>query len=113
MVTPLLDNSFPVPYVESHSFQLRAYLYQARDLYGSDKSCLSDPYAIVSFGNHSQRSAIKKQTLCPIWNETLIVRELKIYGDINFIKECQKIESITVSLWDEDKVCMCSLSLYI
>ncbi len=35
------------------------------------------------------------------------MRELKIYGDINFIKECQKIESITVSLWDKDKVCMC------
>lgn len=36
-----------VHYVEKHVFQLRAHIYQARSLIGSDASGLSDPYACV------------------------------------------------------------------
>ena len=33
----------------SYKYQLRAYIYQARDLYASDDSGLSDPYVPVSY----------------------------------------------------------------
>ena len=35
-------------------FQLRAHMYQARSLIGSDASGLSDPFARVVFGDQSQ-----------------------------------------------------------
>ena len=33
-----------VVFKEAHTYQLRAYIYQARDMYASDKSGLSGKY---------------------------------------------------------------------
>ena len=41
-------------FTERQSFQLRAHMYQARSLIGSDDSGLSDPFARVVFGDQSQ-----------------------------------------------------------
>lgn len=41
-------------------FQLRAYMYQARSLIGSDASGLSDPYAQIIFGEHSAKTQVSK-----------------------------------------------------
>ncbi len=38
---------------EKQVFQLRAHMYQARSLIGSDASGLSDPFARVVFGDQS------------------------------------------------------------
>lgn len=45
----LFGFSFP----EKQTFQLRAHMYQARSLIGSDSSGLSDPFARVLFGDKS------------------------------------------------------------
>jgi len=39
-------------------FQLRAYLYQARSLIGSDESGLSDPFARVIVSNQCRRTQV-------------------------------------------------------
>ena len=44
--------------IDEHKFQLRAHLYQARALIGSDSSGLSDPYAVVTFGEHSAQTKV-------------------------------------------------------
>ena len=84
-------------------FQLRAYLYQARDLYASDRSGLSDPYAIVSFSNHSLCSITVEDTLCPVWNQTIFKRNVKLYGSREFIEGYKEIDCITIQLWDKDQ----------
>ena len=42
-------------------FQLRAHMYQARSLIGSDASGLSDPFARVVFGDQSQCTQVRYQ----------------------------------------------------
>lgn len=53
-------------------FQLRAHIYQGRDLPSGDDSGSSDPYVVVSMGTASIKSQVKDQTCFPVWNETLI-----------------------------------------
>ena len=43
---------------DSYRFQLRAYLYQARSLIGSDDSGLSDPFARVIVSNHCRSTQV-------------------------------------------------------
>ncbi|GFO37984.1 dysferlin [Plakobranchus ocellatus] len=65
----------------AHKYQLRAYLYQARDVIAADDSGLSDPFARVSFLTHSMATEIVKKSLSPTWDQTLIFGEIEIYGD--------------------------------
>jgi len=44
---------------ESYLFQLRAYLYQARSLIGSDESGLSDPFARVIVSNYCRSTQVQ------------------------------------------------------
>jgi len=46
-------------FTDSYLFQLRAYLYQARSLIGSDESGLSDPFARVIVVNHCRSSQVR------------------------------------------------------
>ena len=54
------------------SFQLRAHMYQARGLIGSDDSGLSDPFARVVFADQSLCTQVIDETLSPTWDEMLI-----------------------------------------
>ena len=45
-------------FTDSYVFQLRAYLYQARSLIGSDESGLSDPFARVIVSNQCRRTQV-------------------------------------------------------
>ncbi|XP_063963838.1 myoferlin-like isoform X13 [Lytechinus pictus] len=74
-----------VNYSVSHKYQLRAYIYQARDLIASDSDSFSDPFAYVSFLNRSQQSETIKTTLSPTWDQTLIFDEIEIHGDPKII----------------------------
>ena len=47
-----------VPPPPPQTFQLRAHVYQARSLIGSDSSGLSDPFARVVFGEHSRTTQV-------------------------------------------------------
>ncbi|XP_043245484.1 myoferlin-like isoform X4 [Amphibalanus amphitrite] len=81
-------------------YQLRAYIYQARDLLAGDKTGFSDPYACVSFLNVSQRTEQAKATLCPTWDQTLLYDDLTIHGDPMFILE--QPPQVVIEVFDHD-----------
>lgn len=89
-------------FLELHSFQLRAHMYQARGLIGSDESGLSDPYARVVFSNASLCTQVIDETLNPTWDETLILNEISVYGTIEYIKEQPPV--IVVEIFDQDRM---------
>ncbi|XP_052416116.1 dysferlin isoform X7 [Carassius gibelio] len=81
-------------------YHLRCYLYQARDLLAMDKDSFSDPYAIVSFLHQSQKTVTVRNTLNPIWDQTLIFYEVEIFGD-HLVTE-RNPPHIVVELYDQD-----------
>ncbi|XP_037084352.1 myoferlin-like [Pollicipes pollicipes] len=81
-------------------YQLRAYIYQARDLLAGDKTGFSDPYACVSFLNFSQRTERGRATLCPTWDQTLLYDDLTIHGDPMFILE--QPPQVIIEVFDHD-----------
>lgn len=85
---------------EAYKYQLRAYVYQARDILAMDDSGLSDPFARVSFLTQSLRTENIKKSLCPTWDQTLIFEEIEIHGDPRAI-EAQPPD-IYVELFDHD-----------
>ncbi|XP_066944947.1 myoferlin-like isoform X4 [Macrobrachium rosenbergii] len=85
---------------ERHEYQLRAHIYQARDLPAGDKTGLSDPYAVVSFCNSTQQTDKRSATLCPTWDETLIFDDVKLSGSVG-TTETQPPD-IVVEIFDWD-----------
>lgn len=83
-------------------FQLRAHIYQARSLIGSDASGLSDPFARVIAGEFSKTTQVIDQTLSPTWDELLILEEILIYGISEEIKHDPP--TIIIEIFDQDKV---------
>ncbi|KAJ7305240.1 hypothetical protein JRQ81_011152 [Phrynocephalus forsythii] len=77
MNTPLLFCIFKSPVY----FQLRCYLYQARDLVGTSVKGAADPVAHVSFLHMSQCTRCIPGTLSPVWDQTLVFENIMIYGD--------------------------------
>ncbi|XP_066574431.1 dysferlin isoform X3 [Amia ocellicauda] len=81
-------------------YHLRCYLYQARELIAMDKDSFSDPYAIVSFLHQSQKTVTIRNTLNPVWDQTLIFHEIEIFGDPQVTE--QNPPSIVVEIFDQD-----------
>ncbi|XP_055617396.1 otoferlin-like isoform X1 [Toxorhynchites rutilus septentrionalis] len=98
--------SVPAPsdvrYVEKHVFQMRAHVYQARSLIGSDASGLSDPYATVYITEFSRTTQVIEETLSPTWDEQLVFDEIVIYGAKDEIKKDPP--TIVIEIYDQDKV---------
>ena len=84
------------------TFQLRAHIYQARSLIGSDASGLSDPFARVIAGEFSKTTQVIDETLSPTWDELLIFDEILIYGTGEDI--CRDPPTIVIEIFDQDKV---------
>lgn len=102
-ITP--DNglfNFKGKYNLLQSFQLRAHMYQARSLIGSDASGLSDPFARVIIGEYCKVTQVIDETLSPTWDELLIFDEILIYGTREEIKTDPP--SIIIEIFDQDKV---------
>eukprot|EP00475_Leptophrys_vorax_P032002 TRINITY_DN4892_c1_g1_i3.p1 TRINITY_DN4892_c1_g1~~TRINITY_DN4892_c1_g1_i3.p1 ORF type:complete len:1239 (+),score=404.15 TRINITY_DN4892_c1_g1_i3:101-3817(+) len=51
-------------------YQLRAHIYQARQLEAADLSGTSDPYCVIRCAGQSAQTSIKEQTLNPVWYTT-------------------------------------------
>lgn len=83
-------------------FQMRAHMYQARQLIGSDASGLSDPYACVTFGDQSVSTQVIDETLSPTWDEMLIIKEVEMFGLMEEIFDDPP--TIVVEIFDKDKV---------
>ena len=87
---------------EKLSFQLRAHMYQARSLIGSDASGLSDPFARIAFGDQSVCTQVIEETLSPTWDEMLIIHEVTMYGLMQEIADHPP--AIVVEIFDQDQV---------
>jgi len=88
--------------IDCHTYQLRAYLYQARDMYSADKSGLSDPYAIMSCNRYSVRSRIIKESVCPTWDQTLIIAQLRLFGEPDSILNHPPV--VIMEFFDKDQI---------
>ncbi|KAK3095803.1 hypothetical protein FSP39_019399 [Pinctada imbricata] len=86
---------------KAYKYQLRAYIYQARDLLAGDETGLSDPYARLSFLTQSASTEKIHKSLCPTWDQTLIFEEMEIYGDPRVLEETPP--EIFVEIFDFDK----------
>ncbi|XP_063167450.1 myoferlin-like [Candoia aspera] len=81
-------------------FQLRCYMYQARDLMGSTVKGTADPLAHVSFLHVSHCTHVINGTLHPCWNETLLFEDVLIYGDPRGTEQDPPI--VAVEIFDND-----------
>ena len=87
---------------EVHNYQLRAYIYQARELHGRDRSGLSDPYGILSFNRYSARTNVLKESICPTWDQTLWIENIKLFGDPSTV--LQSPPMIHIEFFDKDTI---------
>ncbi|XP_077661695.1 fer-1-like protein 5 [Eretmochelys imbricata] len=85
---------------EPNYYQLRCYIYQARDLTPSAGKSSSDPYAHVSFLHMSQRTQTLAATLSPSWDQTLIFDHVLIYGDPQATRQDPPL--VVLELFDRD-----------
>ncbi|XP_046390175.1 otoferlin-like isoform X2 [Ischnura elegans] len=91
-----------IHYLEKHTFQLWAHMYQARSLIGSDASGLSDPFARVIIGEYCKSTQVIDETLSPTWDELLLFDQILVYGTRDDIKKDPP--TIIVELFDQDQV---------
>ena len=59
-----------------------------------------DPYCILSFHNYSAKTRSISQTLTPIWNETILIRGIRIYGDPPKVAESPPL--VVIEFMDKD-----------
>lgn len=81
---------------------MRAHIYQARSLIGSDASGLSDPYATVFVTENSKTTQVIEETLSPTWDELLIFDEVLVYSAKEEIQ--RDPPTIVIEIYDQDKV---------
>ncbi|KAM7540290.1 hypothetical protein Aperf_G00000029285 [Anoplocephala perfoliata] len=90
-----------IEYETRHTWQLNAYIFQARDLLAADQSGLSDPYVRVCFINQSQKTERLEQTLSPVWNQTLIFENMVICANPQSIINSPPHVTIEIFDWDQ------------
>lgn len=81
---------------------MRAYIYQARSLIGSDSSGLSDPFARVVIGESTATTQVIDETLSPTWDELLVFDDILLYSTIEQIKADPP--TVVIEIFDQDKV---------
>ncbi|CAF4514045.1 unnamed protein product [Rotaria socialis] len=86
---------------KAYYYELRAYIYQARNLLSMDNDSFSDPYAQIGFINQSQRTDIIQRTLCPTWDQSLIFSTVELYGEPDEIHH--NPPNILIELFDKDQ----------
>lgn len=95
---------------EYHTYQLRAYLYQARWLYSSDRTSNSDPYAVVSFETFSSRSLVVEDSISPMWDQTIVSGQVKIFGDAQSVLKSPP--PVVLEFYDKDRL-VCGTCVFV
>jgi hypothetical protein len=72
----------------------------ARCLIGSDSSGLSDPFVRVVFGKHCKMTRVINESISPVWDETLVMDDIDLYGFIDRI--VKNPPDIVVEIFDDD-----------
>ncbi|CAF1425575.1 unnamed protein product [Adineta ricciae] len=94
---PRMYLAFKKPYY----YELRAYIYQARNLISADNDSFSDPFAQIAFINQSQRTEVIEKSLCPTWDQTLIFSTVELFGEPDEIHHDPP--NILIELFDKDQ----------
>jgi hypothetical protein len=87
---------------EPFTYELRVYLYQARDIRSGDESGMSDAYCLVSFHRRSQTSVMIPETLMPTWNQTLVFENIRLFEDPQ--KLLENPPHVVVEIFDKDTI---------
>lgn len=85
-------------------------------MWSSACSCVcvcTDPYAKVSFVNRSQETRVQKKTISPIWNQTVVLSDVVLFGDPGSAHKFTP--PVTVEFFDRDWIVSysCNMHLYI
>ncbi|CAH8649333.1 unnamed protein product [Heterobilharzia americana] len=86
-------------YLESSRFQLRCYIFIARDLIASDASGMSDPVARILIGSHVLQTQVLYQTMSPMW-DVLLYKQVTFYQNAKSVK--QSLQELIVEVFDVD-----------
>lgn len=81
---------------------MRAHIYQARSLIGSDASGLSDPFATIYITEFAKNTQVIEETLSPTWDELLLFDDILVYGTKEEIKKSPP--TVVIEIYDQDKV---------
>ncbi|CAI2734909.1 unnamed protein product [Schistosoma spindalis] len=84
---------------ESSRFQLRCYIFIARDLIASDSSGMSDPMARVLIGPHVLQTQALYQTMSPMW-DVVLYKQVTFYQNAQSVK--QNLQEVIVEIFDID-----------
>ena len=71
-------------------------------MYSGDSTGLSDPYAIMCCDHYSTRSRVMKETLCPTWNQIMIIRTIWLFAYIE--STCHSPPPVVFQFFDENPV---------
>ncbi|XP_015525108.1 otoferlin [Neodiprion lecontei] len=95
-------DAFPstLEFTKSATFQLRAHIFQGRFDPGMDSSGLSDPLIRVIFNGHTLATRVIRETLAPLWDQTLIFKPIIVYGVREHIKMYPP--KVIMEAFDED-----------
>lgn len=83
-------------------FQLRAYIFLARNLLGSDPTGLSDPFARIILRDKVVQTRIVMETLNPMWNQMLIVPRVDFHITAHLFRQNPPL--IVVEIFDYDEI---------
>ncbi|XP_076013626.1 otoferlin-like [Genypterus blacodes] len=101
---PGLPPSPPISltYMMKQIFQLRVHMYQARSLFAADSTGLSDPFARVFFSTQSQVTEVLAETLCPTWDQLLVIENVELFGEATELRDDPPI--VVIEIYDQDTV---------
>ena len=68
----------------------------------------TDPYAVMAFSRKSTTSRVVKESVCPTWDQTLIIKQLRFFGDPQNILESPP--PVIIEFYDKDVVVSSLLS---
>jgi len=87
-------------YTEKQKFTVRAHLYQARSLIGSDDSGLSDAFCRCVVTYKPQDTYVVWETRSPTWDTTMKYVDIDLWGDVTEIAVNPPI--IVLEIFDQD-----------
>lgn len=93
-----------IDYNDESFFQLRAYVFMARNVIGSDDTGLSDPFVRIIIGEHVKKSTVFKETRSPIYDETLIIDNIVFTFTPDVLKTSPPNVVLEVFDWDSDVI---------
>ncbi|KAH7825291.1 putative myoferlin-like protein [Monocercomonoides exilis] len=85
----------PVMRPPTNPYQVRAHIYQARELPAADDTGTSDPFVMITFGGKSVKTRFIPRTLYPIWYSTLTL-------DVDLAEDPLMVPPLIVMVYDHN-----------